>query len=516
MTLKKETHLKEVLLLYKKLKSSEKVAKKLSEKYGFEYNGTQSRKIRNWVNSAKEKVTEQESKVFQEAKLKKVEKGCQVYIISAAQNATKINKKLLENVEAYAQHIGACIEIIPYRYRNPTTPGEKRDDDWWDERIVKYLIANRHSLNKNLQVLGDIKIQPTAVLPLTGMEGLTGKESSIIAHPRQHFKVLPTLDSYPKKVMFTTGVVTEKNYSDSKVGKLAEFHNTQGFVIVEIKDKDKFFIRQVSAKNDGSFYDLDNFVSEGKVVKDSNAVDVLVAGDLHLNSHCDVSLKTTYEMLERFKPKNVILHDIIDGASVNYHEQHDPFKAIENERNGKLDLEKEIENTVKFLETLLPYNPVVVAANHNNFLDKWLINSDLRKERYKYTYLKYAKLKADGELPKGIIAYEIEKRYGKKVKCLTENDSFIKNNIEFGFHGHLGKSGSRGGIMQFKRLNTKMVSGHSHSPQKMDGVQVVGTLTKLRLGYNNGLSDWLNSNVIVHKNGKSQNLLIIDGEYTNN
>jgi hypothetical protein len=516
MTLQKQTHLKEVLKLYKKLNSSEKVAKQLADKYGLEYNGTLSRKIRHWLNGEKEEVKEEQSEIFNKAKSKKVEKGCKVYIITAAQNATKINKQFFENILAYTNHLEGCLEVIPFRYRNPTRPNEKKDDDWWDENLIPYLIANRHSVHKNLQVLADIKIQPTACLPLTGTEGLTGVESSIMAHPRQHMKVLPTLDSYPKKVMFTTGVVTDKNYSESKIGKLSEFHHTFGFVIVEIKSNDKFFIRHVSAKSDGSFYDLDNYISNGEVVKDETSVEVLVAGDLHLGQHCDTSLKTTYEMLGRFKPKHVILHDLIDGKACNHHEANDPFKQLEKDMDGTWDLEKEIKMSLDFLETLLPYNPKIISANHNNFLDKWLISADFKKDRNKYQYLKYAKLKADNELPRGIFAYEVEKKFGNKVKCFSDNDSFKVRNVELGLHGHLGVSGSRGGILQFKRLNTKMVSAHTHSPAKIDNVVVVGTLTKLRIGYNNGLSNWLNSNVIIHRNGKTQNLLIIDGEYTNN
>ena len=55
--------------------------------------------------------------------------------------------------------------------------------------------------------------------------------------------------------MLTTGACTVKNYTDSKSGKKGEFHHTLGFVIVEIKDDETFFIRQVHG-NPSIFFDL--------------------------------------------------------------------------------------------------------------------------------------------------------------------------------------------------------------------------------------------------------------------
>lgn len=515
--LKKKIHLKEAVDLYKELKTSEKVAEVLCNKYGIIRKEHHSRLIRYWMQSEglNEKSKEEDaSEIFKKAKERKHNLNSKFYIISAAQNATPINKNLLINMEAYAKHLDASIEIIPFRYKNPTSVFTDIKQEWWETSIEKYLIANRHSLNKNITVLADVKIQPTASEPLSGLEGLTGIESSIIGHPRQHMYPVPTLEKYPIKVMFSTGCITLNNNTDSKVGAKADFHHTYGFVIVEIKNDNTFFIRHVSAQNNGNFYDLDFKVENGVVTKDNNSIEAVVFGDLHLGEHCEVSLKSSYEMLERFKPKTLILHDLIEGRSISHHERSNPFKIMEREEDGSFSIEREIEEATTFLTSVIKYNPVVVAANHNDFLDRWLIEVDWRKEKNKYTYLKYAKLKSDGELPLGILAYEIGLKFGNKVKCLREDDSFIVKGVELGQHGHIGSGGSRGSANQFKKLNTKMVTGHTHTPLKKDGLTTVGTLTKLRMGYNKGLSSWANSNALVFKNGKTQNLIIIDGEYT--
>jgi len=81
-------------------------------------------------------------------------------------------------------------------------------------------------------------------------------------------------------------------------------------------------------------------------------------------------------------------------------------------------------------------------------------------------------------------------------------------------HGHIGANGSRGGVIQFKNLNTKNITGHTHSPCREDGHSSVGTLTHLRVGYNKGASSWMNTNVVIYPNGKSQHVHIINNKYT--
>lgn len=507
--LSKDLHLQEAKDLYEKLNSSEKVAKKLCNKYGINYTGTQSRKIRRWLNT---KNVEGEDIHFKKAKGRQVLKS-KYYIITSGQNATPVNKKVWKSILLYSEHLGAEIVVIPMRYKNPTSVWNKNNEkeEWWDSLLHPYMTANRQHIHKNLEIIGDVKISPTASTPLSGFEGLSGVESSFFGHPRQHFKTLPILDGMPHKFLATTGTVTERNYTDSKAGKKADFHHTFGFIVVENFEDDSFTFRHVSSTENGVFYDLDNYVSNKGVKKDKKSVSTVVLGDLHLGETCDKSLKASYKMLKRFKPKNVVCHDIMEGYSVNPHD--DPFVIANKESEGKLSISFEIKNVLNFIDTILQYNPVIVKSNHDIFIDRYLLN-DWRKNYSKAEYLKYAHLKTAGQITNGILPYEIKQRFGDKVLCLTENDSFKVNGVELGIHGHIGVSGTRGGITQYKRINTKMIIGHTHSPAKEDGCMYVGTLTKLRMGYNKGLSSWCNSNGIVHKNGKTQNILIFNGKYT--
>lgn len=220
-------------------------------------------------------------------------------------------------------------------------------------------------------------------------------------------------------------------------------------------------------------------------------------------------------MLRRFNPLNYICHDLCDGFSINPHEKKDPFVAAARELDNSWDFQQELEEVKAYVRSVLEWNPVIVKSNHDVFIDRFLVDSDWRKETNKNSYLRYAYFRSTGVITNGVIPYELKKEFGNKVICLTEDDSFIVAENELGQHGHLGSGGAKGSPLQYKRLNVKTITGHTHSPMLEDGNMVVGTQTYRRLSYNSGLNGWANSNAIVHKNGKRQNLIIENGKYTN-
>ena len=260
----------------------------LAYQIGNEYNISE-RTVRKWFSEKlglKEK-SDIEPEQYTIAKQRKFDKTKKRFIISWGQNDTKIHKGLYENIEAYAKEIDADIHIILGRYKNPTsiiTPKQKSEEIWVEE-IMKYADANRHEIHKYVSIMSDIKIQPTATNPMSGMQGLSGINSCIFGSPKVQMEMIPVLESAKPKMMLTTGAITVKNYTDSKSGKKGEFHHTLGFVVVEIKDKDVFFVRQVTADDKtGSFTDLYYNVDGGKVTK-IKSIEAIILGDVHFGHH---------------------------------------------------------------------------------------------------------------------------------------------------------------------------------------------------------------------------------------
>jgi hypothetical protein len=200
--------------------------------------------------------------------------------------------------------------------------------------------------------------------------------------------------------------------------------------------------------------------------------------------------------------------------SINHHEMNDPFVQYAKEMNGTNDLGKELDIMMVGLTAFVNYkNVVIVRSNHDDFLDRWLKNGDWKKQpTYKNSrlYMKLSDLLLEQyeKTPhkvKGVIPALINEKFPKFI-TLGRSDSYRVKNWELGQHGDYGTNGSRGSLNQFRNLNTKIIVGHYHTPGRKDGALAVGTSTKLRMGYNSGASSWLQSHVIIHKDGRAQHI----------
>jgi hypothetical protein len=497
---------------------------KLAIKIGSELNVSE-RTIRKWFNKLNLKEKEEtESAQYLKAKAKKFDGGKKRFIITWAQNNTPVHKKFLKNIKTYSKFIDADIHVIAGRYRNPTSiwSNNQKDEEFWADELQPYLDANRHDIHKYVSILSDIKIQPTAINPMTGMQSLSGVNSCIFGSPRVQLEMIPVLEANKPKMMLTTGAITKSNYTDSKSGKVGDFHHTFGFVIVEIKDDETFFVRQVTADDkSGDFSDLYNRVSDGNVTR-LDSIAAVILGDIHYGHHDQRVLDTTMGLLDILKPKHVILHDVFDGNSISHHEMKDPFVQYGKECTGTNDLGKEVDVMLDGLKAFEKFkNVVIVRSNHDDFLDRWLKNEDWKKQpTYKnsklymrYSYMLLGQYADDPYNVKGVIPTLINERYPKFI-TLGRSASYLVKNWELGQHGDIGSNGSRGSLLQFRKLNTKIIVGHYHSPGRKDGALSVGTSTHLRVGYNKGASSWLQSHIIIHQDARSQHINMIDGEYT--
>jgi hypothetical protein len=487
-----------------------------------EYLGKSERTVQKWL--AKLGITEsavQESPQLIKARERKFNKKKKRFIITWAQNDTPAHEEFISNLEVYAQYIDADIHVIAGRYKNPTSVFSDKNYETWSERIAAYLDANRHEVHKHMWIMSDVKIQPTAVDPMTGLQGMSGINSCVFGSPKVHLETIPVLEGNLPKMMMTTGACTVKNYTDSKSGKKGEFHHTLGFVVVEIKDSTTFFARQVTATDDGDFTDLFNRVKYNEDLEQSEiskvtSVAAAILGDIHYGQHDERVIKKTLELFEKLQPENVILHDVFDGLSINHHESKDPFIQYQREVDGSNSLKQEVDAMLTGLEAFSKYNVSVVRSNHDDFLDRWLKSTDWRKAntlKNSLEYMEYSALLLRGDAPNGVIPYLINRKF-PQFKTLGRSDSLVVNGWELAQHGDIGSNGSRGSLLQFRKLNTKIVVGHYHSPGRKDGALAVGTSTKLRVNYNIGPSGWLQSHVIIHKDGKAQHINFIKGEFT--
>lgn len=419
------------------------------------------------------------------------------YIITTALNNTPVHRPFWENILKYAEFLGAQVHVIAARYKNPTSVFTDRDEDVWCQDVLPYLDAARHELFPGIHLMSDVKISPTAVTPLSGLNGLSGPESCIFGHPRVHMQFMPVPKGSDPKIMMTTGVCTLPNYTDSKAGKKGAFHHTYGFVIATESE-----FHYVKANANGDFIDYHNMVtSDG--ISEAPPPKALVLGDIHVAKLTKRSKSRIRARIQEYDPETIILHDVLDCESVNPHTEKNALDKFKRFYNSNHDLSNEIEDTLNFLKDIMSLCPnvVLVPGNHEDMLDRYIANMDWKKDIA--NAMKYAELLPIALKEESVFAY-LAKQIG--INATSINDSVRICGIELNIHGDKGANGSKGSSVQYKNMPFKMIKGHDHTPSCFDGCVSVGC-QDLDHGYNNGLSSWGIGDAIINADGKTQHLL---------
>lgn len=451
---------------------------------------------------------------YEIAQKRKLEKST-YYIVTWAQNSTPIHQGMWENLLAYKKYLGAELSVILGRYKNPTSVFSGVKHETWAQETKPYWDAKRHKIHPHLSIVSNMKIPPTRKYPLRGVKDFSRSDSVIVGHPSLHLVSEPILKGYNHQVLVTSGALTLPNYTDSALGAIGHENHKLGFVIVEIKDKNKFFIRQVEVAEDGSFVDLHHHVAKGEVKIKKEAL-ALVCGDTHYWSIDEEVEEINKTICDKFKVKNLVLHDVIDGESANNHLDKRPVEKAQRFLNNQWSIEEELNSVGDWLETKLKYNPIIVRSNHNDRFDN-ILNQDWRKDiPNSLFYLDYTKKMLDGTIgQEGVVNYYLKDRFKDKVVTLDYDDSHVIGKYEVSQHGHFGSNGAKGSPVSFRNLGIPIILGHTHSPYRANDCLYVGTNTKLDLGYNRkGMSSWMHSNVLITSNGKAQHILIVGGEFT--
>ena len=310
--------------------------------------------------------------------------GTERFLVTAAQNATPAHEGFMRSLQQASKALDAEILVIPIRYKNPTSDWSEsqKNDEVWSSEVSDYLYNVRRNLNPNLILMGDIKTQPTASAPLTGFDGITGGSSGIFGHTKLQLRTVPTPQGRLPKILTTTGACTVPNYTDSRAGKLGEFHHTLGAVMVETRGKE-FHLRQINADKSGAFIDLDKWYTPDSVQNAPPAL-ALSMGDTHVRAVDPQVVEATFGRLgivEVLDPQVLAWHDLLDGESINHHHRGNPFLAAHKRAFNLDDAEREVQEAIEFLGKYTKgRKSIVVPSNHDDFLQRWLMSADWRQD----------------------------------------------------------------------------------------------------------------------------------------
>lgn len=452
--------------------------------------------------------------------------GTQRYIITAAQNATPVHRGFWGSLRQYAKHTGAELLVVPVRYKNPTSiwSQQQEDDDWWAAETVAHHVADRRHLAKHCALLADVRIQPTASEPLSGLEGLTGAQSVIVAHPQIALSTVATPRDQLPRILTTTGACTVPNYTRSKAGAKGEHHHSIGALVVEVEKGGRFHLRHIIASEDGSFHDLDRYYHP-RGSRPNGGVAALVMGDSHVDFIDPKVVKATFSgkasMVHRLKPQLLVWHDVLDCYSVSHHHKRHPLTLYRKHHNGHDNLDAEVQRCLDFIDRHSPSfcQNVIVPSNHVDHLARWWEETDPREDHengllWAELYLATRKAALAGHSLDPFV-YLAKRRMAcaERTLFLGRDEGLAVHGVELGFHGDQGPNGSRGSIKALAKTAGKSIVGHSHSPGIYQGCYQVGTSSRFDLEYVSGPSSWLQTHCVLYKNGKRALLHIIDGAW---
>ena len=470
---------------------------------------------------------------FEQTSLKLPPKGkINRYIITSAQNNTKVFTKVWDSLVSYSKHkdkrINTSMLMVATFTYNKARFGNKAvklgksptaldlAPVWYDPIIKKYICDDQVELAPGLIFCGEMNILPTAVRPLQGLEVYSGRHSSIFPHVKMHMSSVASGKHEATKFIYTTGTITKRNYIAKKEGLKADFHHVYGGLIVEVNHQGDWFVRQLIATNKGVICDMDLKINGNKITK-GNRVKSITWGDIHeatLDPEVSELAWGKGGMIDVLRPEYQMMHDVMDFRARNGHTMlknliHDRFKAwIE----GHDSVKKEVQGVASFLKRTSRdwCQTVVVDSNHDGFFKQWLRIGDYKNDPVNAIYFLEAQLEVYKSIrdkpkdPYNLLRWAIEREFNEShsIRFLNEDESFVLLDIEHGMHGHLGANGARGSAYGMARMGRKANRGHEHSASILEGVYTSGLSGDNDQGYNKGPSSWSPSHIVTYGTGK--------------
>lgn len=427
------------------------------------------------------------------------------FVITTAVVGAEVDENAYKALKQFCKKQNAQLLIMP------SADPAASVSDGLDELIKDEIIAFQPlMLNSNIG-LSDIKTSAKQINPATGLARIGQRnKTTIFASPKQNLEYVAVGNNKHPHALMTTGAITKPAYQTNKYMSLrtayiANHDHIMGAVIVDIKDDKYFDFTQVQFNEDGSFTHLGNkYHANGKVEK--NQVEHMVLGDLHSGAYDSVVFSKTIEMIKTFKPKSLILHDILNGDSINHHERE---KVISWAKKKKRTLKSEfiqLREDLISLQNAANSSVFVVKSNHDIWVDRFLNDRNFVNDHVNLReLLELAIAKYDGQ---DVISYGVSSLLNQEalssITFLKRDQDLILNGYQCGSHSDI-----EGSLVRFEKSFGKCIGGHSHTPGILRQARRVGTMTPLREHYAQGPINWVNAHALINKDGSVQIINII-------
>ncbi len=413
-------------------------------------------------------------------------------------------------------------------------------DPIFNQENFTHVMISEIGFSKEL-VISNIPIVAKQLNPLMGLKRLGHRGTSmIVASPKLHLEVVPTLDNVTNPhILMTTGSINHSNVYQGKrlisgrTDYIAELDHMIGAVILEKTAAQDdlvggpsigtFHIRHIMYdKERQGFMDLNKFYTAQGVTKQRIAA--VAFGDTHVAQHDHrLSAQTRKQIMEEFEPEVYFFHDWFDGRSISHYERDKAITLAMKAQKGQLNLKDELDSSVDYLKGVLNVAPpgtvlVIVEANHNSWLHRHLEAGQFMKEPHNTAIgLELANVMMTGRNP---LEYYVEKslgsKYARRILFLKagEQNQIGSNAVTMSEHGDKGANGAKGGMNSFINGTDRSAFGHSHTVIIRNYMMNIGTNGVNPAPYaQGGFSNWVQALSIIDHSGSQQLLMYKNGEW---
>lgn len=465
------------------------------------------------------------------ARIEKVIEESPALLITTAVAFTPVSEHAIESLKAMAREKKAAIIVLP-AFMQTTGLSPRLLDDPDIHILVNTTLASKYL------AIANIKLMPKMQNPLARMEqyGPRG-QSIIVATPQIRLKSVPTIhnDDRPHVVM-GTGAISDNIYNSihpiqGRTDFLASDerrHNMGALLLEKSRGSTGSYLPKGVVQTGFHHFRHTHYVKgRGFVDKTTlytpdgsrpTEIEALILPDIHVGMTDPLFLTKVTDAIRTLRPKRIIIHDVFNGHSISHHEAKNMLSAARNYVDGKLDLKREIEDVVTFINSLLSLDPklevAIIRSNHDDWIHRWLNTGEFMKETHNRAIgIQLAAAFNRGEDPFEFAMREYGLEYPKRVEFVTQG-SFVKAGVELGQHGHQGANGGPNSTNTMKTSTDKSVNGHVHYSEIDGHTVVVGTGSLLRPGYTGvGASSWNHSIAAVSEPGVTQLFILQRGEW---
>lgn len=449
------------------------------------------------------------------------------FLVSTAVSGKRVNSLLLKSMLNYCERNDALILVLPSQdVFNRKSQFEFQLDPLLRNDRIRVVYEDLW-LNSNV-MLSDIKVSAKMVNGLQGLDHLCKYATTIIGNCKQDMRIVANSPNRIPNAIMLTGALTEPDfqndaYMSDRLNKLAIEDFVSGAIVVNVESDKIFHYRQVQMGSQGEIIDLgERYWPDGKwdLVNGS----VVIYGDIHGEDINFSVLDKEREITQQVGGRIAVLHDIMSCRSISHHNLDKFALMAQFAENNKISLEEEVNKCSAVLEYIANKvdNVVIVDSNHHRHLESYLNSGKFIQDKANTRYAVDAfTAMVDGEkLP---LRYLLNNKsdlqdYAKdKIKWLEPNEEFSMYGCELWHHGDRSSGGSKGNALQaYHKAHKASFSAHKHQPSIYRSAYCVGLSAKMFLGYNFGLSGWLNGLGVLYPNGSRQLINIIehDGNYT--